>query len=241
MAVQVYNDIIKHGKVTRGGIGVSIALSEAPGTAALLKANGASEGAFVQAVNPGGPADKAGIKDGDIIVSIDGKAIRDGNQLINQVSSTSVGTALNVTILRGGKRENIKVVVGDLAQIFPDRFGSGSDNEPEKAEGAAASFGMSIQNLTDRQRETMNLKDRSGVEVVQVEPNSFAEDIGLARGDILTEINRKPVTSVDDVAKIKATLKPGDAVAFRVLRRAGGRTGDWTSNFLAGILPNNAQ
>jgi serine protease Do len=78
------------------------------------------------------------------------------------------------------------------------------------------------------------------VQVVQVEPNSFAEDIGLQQGDVLTEINHKPINSVDDISKVKSTMKSGDAVAFRVLRRPG-RTGEWTTNYVAGILPSNPQ
>ena len=78
------------------------------------------------------------------------------------------------------------------------------------------------------------------MKVVEIEPNSFAEDIGLEPNDVVTEINHKPVNSVDDVSRIKATLKPGDAVAFRIFRK-NGRNGDWVSNFVAGMLPNTAQ
>jgi serine protease Do len=242
MAAKVYNDIIKNGKVTRGGIGVSFTPSDNPGATALLKANGVTEGAFVQSVAPGGPAEKAGIKDGDIILSINGKPIRDGNHLIDIVTETPIGTPLNLTVLHDGKRENHSVVVGDLAQIFPDRFGGSNDNSANKQEETAASFGMSIQNLTPAQRENLGLKETAGVKVVEVEPNSFAEDVGLEPNDILTEINHKPVNSVDDVSRLKATLKPGDAVAFRVMRKSGnGRNADWVSTFVAGILPNNAK
>src|SRR5262249_52090688 len=122
-AVQVYNDIIKSGKVTRGSIGVSFTPSETNQARNLLKANGVSEGVFVQTVAPGGPAEKAGVRDGDIIVAINGKPVRAGNDLVNTVTTTPVGTAVNITAVREGNRENFKVVVGDLAEIFPDRFG----------------------------------------------------------------------------------------------------------------------
>jgi serine protease Do len=237
-AVQVYNAIIKNGKVTRGGVGVSLSLTNDPQTPALLKSAGATEGAFVQNVNPGGPADKAGIKDGDVIVAINGKPIHDGDQLIGIVTMTPIGNPLEFTVLRDGKHVNCRVVVGDLAQIFPDRFGGAKESTEAKPEGTAVSFGMSIQNLTDAQRQTFGLKDRGGVQVVDVESNSFAEDIGLRPNDVIVAINQHAVSSLEDVKRVQATLKPGDAVAFHVMRRSGtGPNATWQSQYLAGTLP----
>jgi serine protease Do len=236
-AAQVYNDIIKTGKVTRGGIGVSFTPSDSPGASALLKANGVNEGAFVQSVAPGGPAEKAGLKDGDVIVAINGKPIRDGNQLIGIVTQTPIGTALDLNVVRGGKRESHKVVVGDLAQIFPDRFGSGTESAENKPGNTAASFGMSIQNLSEQQRTNLGLKVKGGVQVVDVDANSFAEDIGLQKGDVITEINHQAVNSVQDLQHVRDTLKPGDAVYFRVLQRPPNGRGDWTASYVAGTLP----
>lgn len=238
-AAKVYNDIIKYGKVTRGSIGISFTPSDTENAHALLEANGVKQGVFVQSVAPGGPAEKAGLKDGDIITAINGKPVHDGNQLVDEVTATPIGQSLDVSVLRNGKRENFKVVVGDLAQIFPDRFGSGSEKGAAKPEGTTVSFGMSIQNITEQQRQSMGLKEKGGVQIVQVEPNSFAEDIGLAQGDILMSIKNQPVNSTEDVKRIQATLKPGEAVAFRVMRKAPGANGDWQSSYLAGTLPMN--
>jgi len=78
--------------------------------------------------------------------------------------------------------------------------------------------------------------------VVSVEPNSFAEDIGLAAGDVIVAINRQPVNTKEDITKIRTTLKAGDAVQFRVLRKSGARNStDWSSSYVAGTLPNNAR
>jgi serine protease Do len=237
-AVGVYNQLIKNGKVTRGGIGVSLSLSNDPHTPALLKSVGASEGAFVQDVTAGGPADKAGIKDGDVIIAINGKPIHDGDQLIGIVTMTPIGSPLDVTVLRNGKHEDHKVVVGDLAQIFPDRFGGASQSAEMKPQGTAVSFGMSIQNLTDAQRQTLGLKDKGGVQIVDVDSNSFAEDIGLAPNDVILSINQKPVNSLEDVKRVQTTMKPGDAVAFHILRRNGqGANAKWQSQYVAGTLP----
>jgi len=238
MAATVYNEIIKTGKVVRGSIGITFS-SNAEQNRSLLKAySGLAEGVFVQSVAPGGPADKAGLKSEDIITAINGKPVHDGADLVNTVVATPVGNPVTLSVTRERKKENFKVTVGNLAQIFPDRFGAPGDKEPVKPESTTVSFGMSIQNLTDQWRQSHSLKETGGILIAEVEPSSFAEDTGLLQGDVLTSINRVPINSTDDVKKVQATLKPGDAVAFRVMRRAG-RNGDWTSQFLAGALPSN--
>jgi serine protease Do len=239
-AADVHNSIIKTGRMTRGSIGISFTPSDTETARALLKSYGATEGVFVQSVAPGGPAEKAGIKEGDIIVALNGKPVRDGSSLVNTVTATPVGNSIDVTILRGGKRENHKVVVGDLAQIFPDRFGGPKDESKTPAEAGVTSFGMMVQNLSEARRQTLGLKTQGGIEVVSVDPNSFAEDIQLHKGDIIVSINQQPVNSTDDLKRIQATLKPGDAVAFRIMTRQG-RAGEWASSFVAGTLPANGR
>ena len=238
MAAQVYNQIIKNGKVTRGGIGVSFVPSDTDKARALLKEAGATEGVFVEAVTSGGASDKAGIKDGDIIVALNGKPVRNGSDLVDTVTTTPVGTSLDIAVLRDHKRQNFRVVVGDLAQLFPERFGSGNEQESNKAEGSAVSLGMRLENLTDQRREGLGLKEKGGVRVYSVETDSFAEDIGLQAGDVLTSFNHQAINSVDDVTRVRDTLKPGDPVTFRMLRKARGTNGEWTPAFAAGTLPN---
>jgi serine protease Do len=235
-AVKVYNDIIKNGKVVRGSIGIGFTQSDTPKAEALLKANGATEGVFIEQVPAGGPADKAGIKEGDIILAVNGKPIRNGGELVERVTGTPIGSSLTVTVLRERKRMDFHVVVADLAKVFPDRFGNGKEEEAGPAEGTQALFGIAIENLTDARRENMGIK-QPGVLVGSVEQNSFAEDIDMRKGDVIVEINRQPVHSIDDVKRIQSTLKPGDAVAFRVMRQTG--RGEWSPLFRAGVLPNH--
>jgi serine protease Do len=236
-AANVYNDIIKNGKVTRGSIGISFSKSDDPRTTAALKVSGATEGVFVASVAAGGPSEKAGIKPGDVITSINGQTIHEGDQLIGIVTATPVGNGLDIGVLRDGKRQNFKVVVGNLAQIFPEEFGGGKQDAASQVEGTTVSFGMTINTLTDSRRETLGIKEKGGVQVSEVEPGSFAAEVGLLRGDLILEINRHPVNSVEDVKKIQATLKPGDPVLFRVLHHDQAHN-DWSTVFLPGTLPN---
>ena len=205
----------------------------------MLKSYGLNDGAFVQQVAPGGPAEKAGLKAEDVIVSIDGKPVKTSGDLVNTVTATPIGSPVNITAIRDGKRENFKVVVGDLAQVFPEQFGTGTKEESGKVEGTSARFGMTIQNLTDAQRQNFGIKEKGGVQIASIEPDSFAEDILLQPKDVILSINRQPVNSVEDVRRIQNTLKAGDAVAFRILRQGQGR--QWESQFVAGTLPTNPQ
>jgi serine protease Do len=238
-AAEVYNQIIKNGKVTRGSIGISYS-PDATATKANLQIAGVSEGVFVTSVEPGGPAEKAGLKDGDVIVSINGKPVRDGNDLVTVVVATPIGTTVNLGVVRDGKRADYKVVVGDIAQIFPGRYGNGSQPGEVKPETTSAKFGMSIQGLTDQKRQTLGIKQSGGILIVSVDPNSFSDEIGLAPDDVVLSINRQDVNSRADVERIESTLKAGAAVQFRVLRKAG-PNGQWAPMFLAGMLPNSVQ
>jgi len=238
LAVSVYNQIIKTGKVSRGSIGIEFR----QGREDLLKAYGATSGVFVERVAPGGPADKAGIKAEDIIIAYNGQPVKDGDDLVNRVANTPVGTEATVTVLRDGKKIDFKVKIAERTEVFPHLASRrGRPEAPGIETGTQAKFGMSIKNLTQADRDRLRYEGPAGVLITEIEPGSFAEDIGLAVRDIITAINRQPVTSVDDVLRIQARLKPGDAVAFRVMRAAPttvrGQQPEWQPFFAAGTLP----
>jgi serine protease Do len=236
VAVGVYDQLVKTGKVSRGAIGISFNAEEKP---ELLKAYGASEGVFVREVTPGGPADKAGIRSEDIIVAYDGKPVKNGNDLVTRVSQTPVGSEVPVTVLRDGKQQNLKLQVGDRSVIVAGGARPNSGRVDRSGE-VNARFGMSVRDVTPRDRQELGFSEKSGVLIADVQDGSFAEDIGLRPGDILTAINRQPVNSVSDVQRIQASLKAGDAVAFRVLRSAPqpGGAPEWQPFFAAGTLPS---
>jgi serine protease Do len=244
-AAKVYNQIIKTGKVTRGAIGVSFAPGEIKPE--LLSVYGAKEGVFVQDVTPGMPAEKAGIRPEDVIVAVDGKPVKDGNELVSRVSDTPVGSDVKITVLRDKKRRDFNVKIGDRKEVLSRNLGVERPNpvEPEKADATPAKFGVALVNLTQARKDAMGFKEKGGVLIDEVTPGSFAEDVGLAKDDILVSINRQPVETAEDVKRIQNTLKPGDPVVFHVMRsdglaRRNGQSGSpkWASAFLAGTMPS---
>jgi len=240
-AVKVYNQIIKSGRVTRGSIGVSFSPDE-DRNRELVKGYGGTAGVFVQRVEPGGPAEKAGLEAADIIVALNGKPVARGQDLMESVADASVGETMKITVLRNGKKEDFNVVIGDRNKVFAAQFGGPRNEESGPGEGTQAKFGISIKNLNNSLRESLAYKGPAGVVVTEVETGSFAEDIGLQANDIITNINRQAVTSSDELIRLQSTLKPGEAVAFRVMRAAGTRNQqEWTPLFLAGTLTNNGQ
>jgi serine protease Do len=238
-AVKVYNNIIRDGHVTRGSVGLSLA----PNNPELLQVYGGTDhGVFVQEVSPDGPGDKAGIKAQDVVVSINGKPIKDGQELIDVVADSSVGSTLKFGIVRQKKPMTLDVVVGDRTKIWAKLYGGTSAAPSRSEESTQMKFGMSVRPISPSDRAEMNLKT-GGVVVDSVEDGSFAYDIGLAKGDVIVELNTHPVNSTDDIRKLQATLKPGDPVAFHVMRQAGGGLrggnggGDWVSVFPSGRVP----
>jgi serine protease Do len=240
-AVKVYNQIIKTGKVTRGSIGVSFSPDE-DRNRELVRGYGGTAGIFVQKVEPGGPAEKGGLEAGDVIVALDGKPVARGQDLMDRVADASVGETMKITVLRNGKREDLNVVIGDRNKVFANQFGGSKNEESGPNEGTQAKFGITIRDLNNTLRESLGYKGPAGVVVTEVEPGSFADDIGLLANDIITNINRQPVNSKDELIRLQSALKPGDAVAFRVMRAGGTRNQqEWTPLFVPGTLPRNGQ
>jgi serine protease Do len=220
-AVAVYNSIIKTGKMSRGSIGIQFYKYEK--SPDLLKALGLKEGVVVEKVTAGGPADKAGIKPEDVIIAFNGKPVKDGDDLVTRVSQAPIGSTQTVTVDRGGKNLDLKVAIGDRAEQLaafddPDFRREQGDNEEKAVGNQQAKFGISIRAMTDVEREQAAVEEKRGVVVTSVQEGSFAEEIGLQERDIILSINRQAISTVEDVRKIQTTLKPGDAVAFRVMR-----------------------
>jgi serine protease Do len=248
MAVRVYNDIIRDGHVTRGSIGVT--WDPRSSTPEIMKALGVGHGVIIGDIQKGGPADKAGVHADDIILGLNGQDIKDGDELVARVADISVGSPVTLNIDRDGKKMDFKLVIQNRAELYKDRLPGNQiiPEEPAKPEAGPTTgqvrFGISGRPVDEEERGLT--PDKHGVAITYIEPGSFAEEIGMMDHDIIIAINRQPVSSVDDIRKVQQTLKAGDPVAFRVVRkqqigRAGrGRgTSASTTMFLSGTLPQN--
>ncbi len=170
------------------------------------------------------------MKPEDIIVAMNGKPIKDGDDLVNRVADTPVGSEVTITVDRAGQKLDKKLTIGDRTQVFANdpRF---RDDRPKRpaAEGRDAGEVRHRTSATSpmpsgRPKNFEDKQDKRGVIVTRVEPDSFAEEIGIRENDIIVSINRQPVATVEDVRRLQANLKDGDAVAFRIMRAIPGAT-----------------
>ncbi|MBG98886.1 MAG: peptidase S1 [Solibacterales bacterium] len=231
-AARVYNQIIQHGKVARGSIGIEFQSNQSP---ALLRTFGAPDGGvLVGRVKPGGPADRGGVQKEDVIIKIGNQPVKNGDQLIAIISETPVGSSISVVVVRNGKHVNLDVEIEDRAELFSER--AGVSQQPKGARGSETEviLGFSVKDLNQETRDRIGYRDLEGVLVTKVTPASFADDIGLLRNDIIVGINRKKVQRVSDIEKIQDDLKPGSDVAVKIARLAG--HDNWATHYLAGVL-----
>jgi serine protease Do len=234
-AINVYNQIISQGRVTRGSIGVSF--QEDLGTNAItLKELGAPNGVVIMNVEPGSPAEKAGLKGGDVITSVNGNPVKNGNDLVNPIAAAPIGSKVKISYVRDRAQKETTAVVEDRTRVFPTQAGRLSE---QQGESAPAEFGLRVDNLTPERAARVGMEGQRGVVVTDVEPASFADDIQFSRGDVIAEVNREAVNSVDDYKRAVSKLKPGSSVVFKVLRRGDGeRT---YTLFLSGVVPAENQ
>jgi len=206
MAKEVASQLQNQGHVTRGWLGVNI--QEV--TPELAKSFGLKDnkGTLVSQVAPNSPAEKAGIEQGDIIIQFDGKEVSDSKELPRIVASTPVGKSVTVKIARGGKVTDRQVKLGEMEEKA----------EVAKTPSTHKRLGIAVQNLTPEIAKGLGLKKETGVVVTQVEPGSPASDAGIQTGDVIREVNRKPVKDVEDFVQKIEKAKDQDNVLLFVQR-----------------------
>jgi serine protease Do len=198
---------LKKGKVVRGWLGVMIQ-TITPELKDKLDLKD-EKGALVADVTSGGPADKAGVKRGDVIVTFDGKEIKEMKDLPYIVGSTPVGKEVTVEVIRKGRAERIQVKIGELE--------GEKEAEVEVAEGPK--LGLTVHELTPELAQGYGLTETSGLVVVDVEGNSPASEAGIRPGDLIVEIDQVPARDLDRFNKIISGYRDGDTVLFLVKRR----------------------
>lgn len=218
MVRNVMESLIQRGKVIRGWLGVSIQGV----TPDLAKNFGLSDakGALVSEVLSGSPADEAGVKSGDVIVTFDGKEVQDQTDLRNIVAQTAVGKDVKVKVVRDGKPKTIKVKIGEQPK---DVASIGQESSGVQGEGDnKALVGVEVRNLNAEIAERLGLPpDSKGVVITDIDPSSKAAEAGLRVGDIINEINREPVKNVEDFKRIVAKLGKDENPLLLVKRREG--------------------
>src|SRR5262252_814308 len=229
---EVYNQLTgpEH-KVSRGSIGIMFDAVENP---AIARVYGSGSGVTVSSVVAGSPADQAGLKVGDTITTVDGRKVSKGSELVADIASRKPGSKVNLGFLRNGKAQEASVTIADRAKLFAARLGEDQGNEDENAP-KPSKFGVTVRKVTPEMADRLDIPAGKGVIVQDVKPGSFAEDVNLGRGDIILEVNKQQVNSVEDFKRIESSLKSGQDVVFLVRPRGSGPN-DGTI-FDAGTLP----
>ena len=213
MAKNVMDQLISKGKVSRGQMGVTVQYINSDLAASL----GMKEvrGVLVNQVTPGGPADRGGLKSGDVILEMNGTPVNDVNTLRNRVAASGPGNDVALTILRNGNQEQIHVKLGEFKpEGATANGGNGAREVPSEQ------LGVSAQPLTPDIAEHLGLPRRTqGLIVESVDPAGPAAKAGIQEGDVIQEINHQPVRSVDDMRA--ALQKSGDRPALVLVNRKG--------------------
>ncbi len=216
MVRAVAEQLIEGGVVRRAKLGVNVQSL----TPELAESLGLPDvhGALVSGVEAGSPAERAGLKEQDVIVGFDGHAVVDSNALRNRVASTKPGTVAEVKVLRDGKPQTLsaRVVEREPAKLSARGRGRGG----EEGEGGASGFGMTLSPVTPQIARQLELPpSSSGVVVTDVEPDSAAAEAGIRRGDVIKRVNGKEVTSIDSVRSALTAPNNGKPALVMVSRQ----------------------
>ncbi len=209
MAKTVMDSIIKHGKVIRGWMGVSVQNL----TPELAKSLGfkETEGALVSGVEKGSPADKAGLKRGDLVIGLSGKNVVDSTSLRNMVSAAAPGTKIDFKIIRDGKEQTIPLTLGEFKE----------KKVVKKTEYNNVLRGITVQEITQSLRDKLNLPENlNGVVITNISSDSPTQGL-LQQGDVIQEVNREAIQSAQDFDQAVGKIGDKDTVLLLIYREGG--------------------
>jgi serine protease Do len=240
-AVKVYNQLIQGGKVTRGGIGITYQAGQSTQTCRSFGLKPEC-GVVITTVTKGGPAEKSGLREDDVIIEIDGVSTPTGSALLDVVANSPVGKTIRIKINRDGKELTIPVTIVDRNEINsevasnPGGGGRGNGNGNDQGESSAGKLGIRVQSITPDMARQLRLNSSDGVYVASVDQDSAAEDAGIQRGTIITRMitctQRYDIRNVEDFRRAERVLKSGMDVAFRVLT-----ANPTTREYRSGLVP----
>jgi serine protease Do len=204
-------ELIKTGKVIRPWVGIGLQ-DITPDLMKFFSLKG-KEGALISQIYGGSPAEKAGLKVGDVVIEVDGVKVTNSQDVVREVLKKQVGQKVNFVLLREGKRTEISLTTAQMPEKIEERG-------PVKP--AREWFGLRVSNVTPDIAKQLGLTKTEGVVIVGVEPNSVAQSAGLKAGDILLEVNRQKVSNENDYRSVLEKAKPDQGVLFLIDR--GGST-----------------
>jgi serine protease Do len=231
--INVYDQLIgPDHKVVRGSIGITFQPEESSAVARVYGFQGG--GVIVATVSPTGAAAKAGIQPGDVITTLDGRHIKNGDDLVNDISQRHPGTTVKVGYLRNGSEGSTVVTIADRQKTYADLTGANSDQNAgaDQPDAGESKLGITVDSVPASQQQKLGIT--GGVIVTTAKPGSFADTIGLGRGSVITAINRKPVGSLADYKAIVNQLKSGEDVVFVIRNQFNGGGGN---SYVGGTLP----
>ncbi len=229
----VYNQLIgpEH-KVVRGSIGISFQSVVSPAVAHVY---GFKNGVIISSVQPGFPAAKAGLKAGDIIVSIDGRPVKDGDDLISDIASRKPGSTATLGYIHNGKQQTATITIANRADMMAalnnQTAPNGNSNSPQQ--NGTSKLGISVSNVPPEMASKAGIT--GGVLIQGIRPGSFADSVeGLAPGEVILQMNRQPITNVSDFQEMASKLKSGDDVVFLIVDPEHATLGN---TYVGGTLP----
>jgi len=226
---EIYNDLISPShKVVRGSIGIQFRQGL---SGAVNRVYGFKNGVLVQQVQPNGPADKSGIKPGDIITTIDGRQIKDGDDLVSEIASRRPGSSIRLGYIRDGKPADATVTIGDREKVFSDMALQQANPTPDEGGNPGESkLGVVVRDATP---DMVSKIHHPGVVVQSVRAGSFADLTSLEPGLVVIRINKEATGNRDQFNAVVSKLKNGDDVVFEVIDPRRPNDG---INYLGGTL-----